>query len=177
VGISSDVKDLEKRNVKVIVSDVIYSLLDEFEKWQDGERKKQQQQELSGLIAPCKIKLLKGYVFRQSNPAIVGVEVLSGVLKVDAPLMKSGRQITSVRSIQLEKENITAANAGKQVAVSLDKVMIGRQISEGDILYSAIPEEDFRKLKHLKKFLSQEEIIVMKEIAEIMRRENPVWGI
>ena len=60
---------------------------------------------------------------------------------------------------------------------SLTKVTVGRQINEGDTLYSAVPEEDFRKLKELKKYLSQEEKEILKEIASIMREKNPVWGI
>jgi hypothetical protein len=36
---------------------------------------------------------------------------------------------------------------------------------------------DFRKLKTLTKYLSKEETALLKEIAEIMRKNNPVWGI
>ena len=56
-------------------------------------------------------------------------------------------------------------------------VMIGRQLQEGDVLYSFIPEADFRKLKGFKELLSKEERELLKEIAQIMRRKNPVWGV
>ena len=59
----------------------------------------------------------------------------------------------------------------------MPKVTVGRQINEGDILYSAIPEEHFRKLRQHKKYLSEGEKKIMKEIAEIMREKNPLWGI
>lgn len=121
---------------------------------------------------------MKGYVFRQNNPAVVGVEVLSGTLKVGTPLMKKdGIAITSTKSIQQEQENIEKAEKGKQVAVSLPNVTIGRQIQEEDTLYSAIPEGHFRKFKEFKKYLSEEEISLLKEIAEIMRTQNSMWGI
>ena len=120
---------------------------------------------------------MKEYVFRQSNPAVVGVEVEIGTLKVDMPLMKEGRQITNARSIQLEKESISSAEAGSQVAVSFDRVMVGRQINGGDVLYSAIPEEEFRKLKELRKYLGPGEVELLKEIAVMMRKDNPMWGI
>ncbi len=48
---------------------------------------------------------------------------------------------------------------------------------EETILYSSIHEEHFRKFKEMKKLLSQEEIAVLKEVAEIMRRKNPMWGV
>ena len=64
-----------------------------------------------------------------------------------------------------------------QVAVSLSGVTVGRQIFEGDILFSSIPEDDFKKLKEVKKYLAKEEIEILKEIAEMKRKDNPVWGV
>ncbi len=170
--------DVKPKNVKVLCNNIIYKLIEDFEKWQQEERKKLESKETEYLHRPCKIQLLKGYVFRQNNPAIVGVEVLAGALKVGTPLMKKdGVVITEAKSLQQEQENVEKAEKGKQIAVSLPNVTIGRQIHEGDILYSAIPEEQFRKLKEFKKYLSSEEIAVLKEIAEIMRKQNPMWGV
>ena len=59
----------------------------------------------------------------------------------------------------------------------MDHVTVGRQIKEGDVLYSAIPEEDFRKLKEFKKLLSDDEKETMKEMAKIMRKNQPMWGV
>ncbi|MBI3291084.1 hypothetical protein HYZ76_02265 [Candidatus Falkowbacteria bacterium] len=79
--------------------------------------------------------------------------------------------------MQREKESVSSAKKGTQLAISLDSVTVGRQIHEGDMLYSAIPEEDFRKLKEFKKHLTPDETACIKEIASIMRKGNPVWGI
>ena len=176
VNLSSDI--IAYQNVKILTNNVIYKLIEDFEKWQQEEKKKLESKELEFLVKPCKIQIMKGYVFRQNNPAVVGVDVLEGKLKVNAPLMKKdGNRITEAKSIQENQENINEAEKGKQVAVSLLKVTVGRQISEGDVLYSAIPEEHFRKLREYKKYLSEGEKLVMKEIAEIMREKNPLWGI
>jgi translation initiation factor 5B len=59
----------------------------------------------------------------------------------------------------------------------LDGVTVGRQIEEGDFLYTGVPEEDFKKLKELKSNLTKMEIEVLKEVAEIKRKDNPVWGV
>ena len=130
-------------------------------------------------MRPAKLEIMKGCVFRQSNPAVVGVDILAGKLKVGTPILKKGspKTITVVKSMQHEKETVNEADAPKQLAVSLPNVMVGRQIKEGDILYSAIPEKDFVKIKGLKEYLKPEEIEVLKEIAEIMREGNPVWGV
>lgn len=166
------------QNVKVLTNNVIYKLIEDFEEWQENEKKRLEGKEIEFLVRPCKIQIMRGYVFRQSNPAVVGVNVLEGKIKVDTPLMKEdGKRITEIKSIQKDQESINEAEKNQQVAVSLPKVTVGRQINEGDIIYSAVPEEDFRKLKQFKKYLSQEEIGILKEIAKISRKKNPVWGI
>ena len=180
MGFNVDVaKDVVKsKKVKVITSDIIYRLIEDFKKWQDAERKKIEAKELDYLTKPCKVQVMKGYVFRQSNPAIVGCDILFGTLKIGTPLMKKdGVKLTEVKAMQLNKENISEAEKGKQVAASLIDVTVGRQINEGDELISAVPEKDFRKLKEFKKYLSEEDKELLREIAAIMRKENPVWGV
>jgi len=165
------------KRVKIITGDIIYKLLDDYLLWVDEKKRALEAEQIEELVRPCKIEVLQNCIFRQSNPAIVGVHVLAGVLKVGTPLMKTGKALTSVKSIQSEKENISRAEQGKQVAISLPGVICGRQVNEGDILYSAIPEQDFKKLKKLKKYLKESEIQAMKEIAGIMRKDNVVWGV
>lgn len=163
---------------KVITNNVIYKLVEDFEKWVEEEKKRIESSKLGALVRPCKIQLLSGYVFRQSNPAIVGSEILAGTAVSGTPLMnKDGKLITSIKEIQSEGEPITTAEKGKRVAIAMEKVIVGRQIKEGDVLYSAIPEEHFRKYKELKEYLTQDEMDVLKEIVEIMRKKYPVWGI
>jgi len=169
---------IKEKNVKIITNNIIYKLIEDFEKWQEQEKKRLEGKEIEFLVRPCKIQILKGYVFRQNNPAVVGVDVLEGKIKVDIPLMKNnGKKITEIKSIQKDQETVNEAEKNQQVAVSLPKVTVGRQINENDILYSAVPEDDFRKLKEFKKYLTEEEIGILKEIAEIMRKKNPMWGI
>ena len=91
--------------------------------------------------------------------------------------MKDGNSLTTVRELQPDKKTVNKAEKGKQVSVSLDRVTVGRQIHEGDILYTFISEDDFRKLKSLKKYLIPEDTGLLKEIAEMMRKQNPIWGI
>jgi len=170
--------DIKAHNVKILTNNIIYKLIEDFEKWQKEENKRLEGKEIEFLVRPCKLQIMKGYIFRQNNPAVVGVDVLEGKVKVDTPLMKKdGNKITEVKSIQKDQENLNEAEKGKQVAISLPKVTVGRQINENNILYSAIPEEDFIKLKELKKNLSEEEKAILKEIAEIMRAKNAMWGI
>ena len=174
-----NVKVVEKeKSVKLITHDVIYRIIDEYKGWIESEKKRLESKDLENLTVPCKVQILRGCVFRQSNPAVVGVMILGGKLKNNTPLMKEdGSKLSKVESMQLEGEFIPEAEKGKEVAIALKGITVGRQIDENDILYSDVPEGDFVKLKALKKYLNSEEIEILKEIALIKRKQNPVWGV
>jgi len=170
--------DITNPKIKILTNNIIYRLIEDFETWKMDSEKQIEQKALEGLVRPCKIQLLKNYIFRQSNPAVIGVEVLSGKLKAGVPLMdKNGKQITTAKAIQVEKESVNELEEGKQGAVSLDHVVIGRTLNGNEVLYSSIPASDFKKMKEFKRALTYKEIETIKEIAIIMRKENPVWGI
>ncbi len=90
---------------------------------------------------------------------------------------KEGKTIGSVKGMERNKENVKIGKKGEQMALSLPGVTAGRQLFEHDIFYSAIPEEHFREMKRLSKFLSKDEVQVLREYAEIKRKENPLWGV
>ncbi len=168
----------KEKNIRLIAHPVIYQIIEDYQRHVEATRKAIELRELSTVVRPCKFLILRGYVFRQSNPAVVGVEIEVGKIKSGDPIMnKDGKRLTLVKSLEENKEAVTIAEQGKQLAMSLDGVMVGRQINEGDYLYADVPEEDFKKLKELKKHLSKNEVEILKEIAEIKRKENPVWGI
>ncbi len=179
VKIPAEVQDFIKaKNFKIFTNDIIYRTIEDYERFRQNMQKEIELKELSKLVRPCKFTFLKGYVFRQNNPAIVGVEIEVGQIRSGDPIMNiEGRNLTTVKSMQEGQENVGLANQGKQLAMAMDGITVGRQINEGDFLYTDIPEEDFKKLKELKKHLSKTEVEVLKEIAEIKRKNNPVWGV
>jgi len=173
-----NIKNIDTTEVKVITNDIIYKLIENYENWKKSKLEEQEKKELDNVIRPCKVQILPGCVFRQSNPAVVGVVVLSGLLKNNIPLTKlTGEKISEVKSIQLEGKNVELATRNNEVAISLPNAVVGRQIKERDVLISDLREQDFIKLKELKKYLNREEIELLKEIAELKRRKEPLWGI
>ena len=164
--------------VKIIISDIIYKIIEELEVWQAYKKQELEKQKLESLTTPCKIKLMPGFVFRQSHPAVVGVEVLNGTLKKDIELMnEQGKVICTVKTIQLNGKDIEKAEKGKEIAVAFPGVTIGRQLHVEDVLYSNLSEAEFIEFKKYKKFLNGDEIQILKEIAEIKRKEKETWGI
>lgn len=170
------IKNTFKTDIKIITNDIIYKLIENLELWRKKRKEELETESLKGLTKPTKFKILKGCIFRASNPAIVGVEILAGTLKPNTPVMKE-KYLTDIKGIQLEGKNIEKAEKGRQVAVSMPGVTVGRQVNENDILYTDIKENNFRELKKLKKYLNSDEIEILKEIAEIKRKENPAWGL
>jgi translation initiation factor 5B len=163
--------------ISVITSNVIYHLLDDYDKWIDEQKIKIERKKMEALPPVAKIEFLSGYVFRQNNPAVIGVEVLNGSIKSGMPIMKDGKHITEIKSIQKENKSVSDAKKKDQVAVSLPNVTVGRQIKEGDIFYTFLAESEFREYKKFKEYLTGDEKTILKEIADIMRKDNPVWGV
>ena len=167
-----------KCDVHVITSDIIYDIVDKLNKWKSERQLELESKKLEKVVKPCKFRILPGYVFRQSNPAVVGVEIITGTLKAGIPIMdEDGKNITEVKSIQEDGKNVSSAEEKKQVAISLPGVIVGRQIIDGQTLYSDMPENDFKEFKVLKKLLKNGEIELLKEIAVIKRKNNIVWGV
>ncbi len=177
VDISGDLMGVEEKNVKVIANDVIYKLIEDLEKWREERGNELIRQKMESMTFPCKLKVLR-YVFRQTKPAIFGVSVLGGKLKTGMYIMnEKGNSVDRLKAIQDKKESLKEVKSGKDVAISLPNTNYQRQLYEGEILYSELTENNFRKLKANKKLLTQEEIKILQEISDIKRKTNPTWGV
>ena len=173
-----NVKTLEtSKEIKILTNNVIYKLIEDLEKFIEQKNKEIEQRQLGQITKPFKIQVLPNCIFRQSNPAIVGVEVLDGTLRTNVAVEKNNKKLTVLKAIQEEGKNISEAEKGKQVAVSLPGVIAGRQVKENDLLYSIITAEEFKKLKKFKNLLTADEIELLKEYAELKRKENTLWGV
>lgn len=135
--------------VKIISSNIIYRLTEELGAWLEAERSRMRAERLAAITRPAKIKLLPGMIFHVSKPAIVGVEVIAGVLKPGTRLQKDGKEIGEVRAIESEGKSLEEATAGQRVAVSIEGPQVGRHIFENDELATIITKDDIRALEEL----------------------------
>ena len=173
-----NVDEVKDNEVKVISGNIIYKILEDFESWLLKKSKDVELKKLGKIIRPFKFKFMPGYIFRQSNPAVFGADILLGVLKTNVALIRDdGILFPEVKQIQHEGKSLNEAEHRKQVAVSIQGVIVGRQINEGEIFYSDMSEDNFKKLKEMKKLLNNDEIQALKEIAEIKRKNNTLWGV
>ena len=175
VEVSEDVKNEEK--VKILTNDVIYRLIEELEAWKIKRDEELKKEKILELASPAKVEVLR-YVFRQSKPAIFGVAVKAGKLRENAHIInKDGKAIDRLKAMQVKGKGVLEAKKGEEVAISLPSVTYGRQVSEGDVLYADISENQFKSLKNNKDLLSYDEIQTLQELAEIKRKSKPTWGL
>ncbi len=168
-----DVKDFQ--DVKVIENRVIYSIKDDLLKAREEIRQKEVEEKRKAMTFPCKLLVMEGNVFRISKPAIFGVRVLGGKLRSRTQLMKiDGSSVGPVKSIRTGEQSLEEASQGEEVAIAMDGITVGRQIKEGDVLYSDINERDFRLLKE--ENLNVDENMIMEEIKSLRRKTSPFWG-
>ncbi len=166
VKISEEEKQILKdKGIKVFEGNIIYKIIEEFEKYLKEYEKQEIEQILSKINRPCMIKVLPGFVFRRSEPAIFGVEVLKGILFKGTLLKRQdGKIVGKVKDIQKENISYDFAKKGEKVAISIDEAIVGRTFKENDILISALSEEDIKILEKYFDYLSEEEKEFLKEL-------------
>ncbi|MCA9459885.1 MAG: translation initiation factor IF-2 [Nanoarchaeota archaeon] len=164
--------------VTIISHDIIYKLVEDAKLWIENKEKEIKRKKLEELTMPFKIKILPNCIFRASNPAIVGVEVMGGTLVPGVPLITDfAKKVGKVKGIKDRDNNLKKLEYNKQAAASIDDLIIGRHAQEDSILYSFMGESNFRNLKKNIDLLSRDEVQTLKEIAEIMRKEDTLWGL
>ncbi len=172
------IKDPLYTQVRVFDGKVIYQLIDQYIAWRDEQKRLHEQKRFEHVIMPAKIRLLPDCVFRQSNPAVVGVRVLGGKLRGDVDLVKlDGKKVGHLKTMQMRSETIREADAGQEVAISIDGATVGRQVSVGDDLFVDIPERHVKVLeREIAKTLNPAAQEVLAEFAAMRRRAEPFWG-
>ena len=164
--------------VKVFSGNVIYQLIDQFVAWRDEQKRLADQKRFEHVVMPAKIRLLPDCIFRQSNPAVVGVRVLGGKLRSDVDLIKpDGKKIGHLKTMQLRSETIHEAEAGLEVAISIEGATVGRQINVGDDFLVDIPERHVKVLeREMMKTLNPAAQEVLLEYTTMRRKAEPFWG-
>ena len=182
VDILDDAEDLAKQeNVRIFEHDVIYRLIEEYEEYVEEMEESQQAQVMENITRPARFQILPDHTFRQNDPAVVGVEVLSGTIKRNSNVaMFEGSQpkrIGHLKSIQDEGEDVDEARKGDRVAVSIDGPTVGRQIEEGDELWIELPEKHAKILEQeLSEDIPADERDALRMYLDKQRDRDPFWG-
>jgi translation initiation factor 5B len=171
----------EQEDVRLFEHDVIYRLIEEYEEYVEEIEQAQQEQILENITRPARFEILPDHTFRQSDPAVVGVEIRGGLLRRNNNVVlfdgSEPERVGNLKEIQDEGENVDEAMTGERVAVSIDGPTVGRQIKEGDELWVEIPEKHAKILEQeLTEDISADEREVLSMYLDNHRNRDPFWG-
>jgi translation initiation factor 5B len=172
-------QEAEANGIPIFNQPIIYNLIDAYVEWAREKRESKSESEFEALIKPGKIMVLPKCIFHRAKPLVVGVEVLGGRLKPKYALMRKedSSDLGEIDQIQEEGKNVQEAKVNMQVAISMDKPIAGRHIFERDVLYVKVPEKDAQALltTHADD-LTADEMEILKEYINLMRKKVPFWA-
>lgn len=171
-------EDLNNSEVKLFSGDVIYQIIEEYEEWVKQKQEDKKKSFYDAIIKPAKFVSLPKLVFRQSKPAIIGIESLSGTLKQGQQLInKDGHIVGSIASMEDKGETLPDISRGQRVAMAIKDAIVGKDFEEGDELYVDIPEKHYKYIeREFKDKLTEDEFETLYEFLEIKRKQDPDWG-
>ncbi len=175
----SAAEEIKASDIKLFSANVIYQLTEDYQTWIDEAEEKKKKAYLDAIIKPAKIRIIPKLIFRNSKPAIAGIEVLSGTIKQDYGLIRGdGSKVGKVEGMQDKGDNLKSVPRGKKVAMSIKDAIFGKNFDEGDVLYVDIPENHYKILdSELKNKLTEDEYETLNEIVDIKRKQDPNWGM
>ena len=173
-NVSADGDALEAAHdsgVRMIGGDVIYKLIDDYKLFAEERARSSARRMEERVVFPGSVEVLPNSCFRVSHPAIFGVGVLGGRIRVGCLLMNEvGEVVGKVKGIQTDKAPLESARAGDNVAISMDEPAFGRQVREGQVLYTRVTDDDERLLKgELSHLVSEAEMDLLDRIIAIKR--------
>ena len=173
--------ELESADVTLFTNDVIYQLIDDYETYVEQRKRAQQETVLDKVVRPARFRLLPDHTFRQNDPAVVGVEVLAGTLQnnrnVGAFEGNEFDRLGTLSGIQKQGDDVDEARAGERVSIAIDGPTVGRDIEEGDTLWSEVPEKHAKILEQeLKSEITGDEREALAAYLDTRRKRDPFWG-
>ncbi|PTB61281.1 hypothetical protein M431DRAFT_70737 [Trichoderma harzianum CBS 226.95] len=174
----------EDQGIKIFTADIIYHLFDNFTKHMDEMLEKKKEESKMLAVFPCVLKPVA--IFNKTAPIVIGVDVIEGQLKINAPIAAvktnpttNAKEVVAlgrVTSIERDHKQIPVCKKGQpSVAVKIEmgghQPIYGRHLEEADLLYSQISRKSIDTLKEFyRKEVTNEEwqlIIKLKPLFDI----------
>jgi len=173
--------ELESADVKLFTNDVIYQLIEDYETYVEERQRAQQETVLDKVVRPARFRLLPDHTFRQNDPAVVGVEVIAGTLQNNRNVGcfegNEFERVGSLSGIQKQGDDVSEARAGERVSIAVDGPTVGRDIEEGDTLWTELPEKHAKILEQeLKEEITADEREALSGYLDTRRKRDPFWG-
>lgn len=95
----------KEMGVRIFSADIIYHLFDQFTAYLKSLEDEKREASREEAIFPCILKIIPQYIFNRSNPIVVGVDVLEGILRPNTPLcvvQRKKREVVREKKMTLE---------------------------------------------------------------------------
>ena len=173
--------ELESADIKLFTNDVIYQLIEDYETYVEEKQRAQQETVLDKIVRPARFRILPDHTFRQNDPAVVGVEVISGTIQNNRNVgLFEGNEFERVgglSGIQKQGDDVDEARSGERVSIAIDGPTVGRDIEEGDTLWTEVPEKHAKILEpELKEEITADERETLSAYLDTKRKRDPFWG-
>lgn len=170
-------KELHETGVKIFESDIVYKLLEDYQEWKDKIKDKQAQHLREDFSHPGKFEILEGHTFRTRDPAVVGVRVLGGRIALNQAVLRNDNSVVGhIRSLRSGEQVLKEALQGDEVAIAISEATVGRQISEGNVLYIEMDERAILKIREAGVKLDPVEEDIITEMQKIKKKDQPFWA-
>jgi len=164
--------EAEKHKVPVFSGNVVYSLIEDYNKWVQQQCEEKKRDAMARLTLPVKMRFMQGFIFRHSKPAVIGVKVLEGKLRPGIRVLnEKGEVIGTIEAVQVQGKSIEQAAKGQEIAVSISGATVGRSLKENFLLFSFIPARQFDEL-HSIGCLNADELELLEEIQKIESKKG-----
>ena len=168
VQVEQEIKEAEKSKKSVdfnyIQGDILYQIMDQIDERVEEIREAAANSESGILFRPAQIRYLN--MSFKDKPAVFGVQVLKGQIRVGQELLRSdgtGRVLGKILSIGTDGE--TVAHEGEQVPIQVNIRFSRSNIIEDEIFYGNVLEGDSKNMRNVS--LSESEKDAFIEIIKI----------
>lgn len=172
--------EAQNQGIRIFSSPVIYQVVEEYKEYTQMRRSNEVAKAMNELILPGKVSILPQYIFRRSNPMVVGVVVEGGtILSKQKLINQEGKVVGTLHSIKANNKPVKSASKGEEVAIAITGAVLGRSVHETDQLFIKVSESDIRQLRtRFRDELTPDTLEILIEYVEIMRKiESPYWAL
>ena len=152
VQVEQEIKDAEKSKKSVdfnyIQGDILYQIMDQIDERVEEIRETAANSDSGILFRPAQIRYLN--MSFKDKPAVFGVQVLKGQIRVGQELLRSdgtGRVLGKILSIGTDGE--TVAHEGEQVPIQVNIRFSRSNIIDDEIFYGNVLEEDSKNMRNV----------------------------
>lgn len=178
VAVSKDAEaEIATHSIRVMTNNIVYALIDDYKLWLEESTRQNESDKRLEFAFPAKITILPDHIFRVNKPAVVGVRVLAGRIRIGENLIdREGKDCGTIKSVRDDDGTVLKEGVqGEEVSVAIDGVTVGRQINENDVLYVDMIESGYKEVQKVD--LTDDERLALSDTVAIKRRSEPFWGM